>query len=70
MAYAENLLIWYRQTLALITERINEAKGKSLTPEQVGLIISNHFNFEDNTELFDLVCKKGITLYEEIQQLF
>lgn len=42
MAYEENLLIWYRNTLALITERINETKGKNLTSDQVGIIISNH----------------------------
>lgn len=70
MAYEENLLIWYRCTLDLITERINETKGKNLTSEEVGLIISNHYNFTDNTEFFDLVCTKGIMLYHDIEQLF
>lgn len=70
MAYEENLLIWYRDTLALITERINETKGKNLTSEQVGIIISNHYNFSDNTEFFQLVCTKGIMLYPDVEQLF
>lgn len=70
MAYAENLLIWYKSTLALITERINENKGKNLTPEQVGIIISNHYNFTDNTEFLHLVCDRGIMLYNDIEQLF
>ncbi len=70
MAYTENLLIWYRSTLALITERINETKGKNLTPEQVGIIISNHYNFTDNTEFFNLVCDRGIMLYNDVEQLF
>lgn len=43
MSYAENLIIWYQNTLALITERINETKRKNLTPKQVGVIISNHY---------------------------
>lgn len=70
MGYTENLLVWYRNTLSLITERINETKGKNLNYEQVGVIISNHYNFTDNTELFDLVCEKGITLYEDVETLF
>lgn len=70
MAYEENLLIWYGSTLALITERINETKEKNLTSDQVGIIISNHYNFKDNTELFNLVCDKGIMLYDDVEQLF
>jgi hypothetical protein len=70
MAYTENLLVWYRSTLALITERINETKGKNLTTEQVGIIISNHYNFTDNTEFFNLVCDRGIMLYNDVEQLF
>ena len=70
MAYAENLLIWYGSTLALITERINETKGKNLTSDQVGIIISKHYNFTDNTEFFNLVCDKGIMLYNDVEQLF
>jgi hypothetical protein len=70
MAYSENLLIWYRSTLALITERINETKGKNLTSDQVGIIISNHYNFTDNTEFFNLVCDRGIMFYNDVEQLF
>jgi hypothetical protein len=70
MGYAESLIIWYQNTLALITERINETKGRNLTSEQVGLIISNYYKFSDNTEFLDLVCEKGIKLYEDIEQLF
>jgi len=70
MSYSENLLGWYRTTLGLITERINEEKGKKLTPDQVGIIISNHLRFTDNTELFDLVCNRGIQLYNDIEQFF
>lgn len=70
MSYAENLITWYQNTLALITERINESKGKNLTTEQVGIIISNHYNFTDNTEFFNLVCEKGIMLYNDVEQLF
>jgi hypothetical protein len=70
MSYAENLIIWYQNTLALITERINETKGRNLTPEQVGVFVSNHYKFTDNTEFFDLVYSKGIMLYEDIENLF
>jgi hypothetical protein len=70
MAYTDNLLIWYRSTLALLTERINETKGKNLTTDQVDIIISNHYNFTDNTEFFNLVCEKGIMLYNDVEQLF
>lgn len=70
MSYSENLIIWYQNTLALITERINETKGRNLTPEQVGVVIFNCYKFTDNTEFFDLVCSKGIMLYEDIENLF
>jgi len=45
MSYTENLILWYQNTLALVTERINETKGRNLSSEQVGLVISNHYNF-------------------------
>lgn len=70
MGYAENLIKWYNTTLALVTERINETKNRSLTKEQVGIVIANHYKFTDNTELYDLVCEKGINLYEEVEHLF
>jgi hypothetical protein len=70
MSYAENLIVWYQNTLALITERINETKGRNLTPEQVGIVISNHYKFSDNTEFFDLVCNKGLMLYNDVEKLF
>lgn len=57
-------------TLALITERINETIGKNLTLEQVGISISNQYSLTDNTEFFDLVCKKGIMLYNAVEHFF
>lgn len=34
MSYAENLIIWYHNTSALITEKINETKGKNSHPNK------------------------------------
>ena len=70
MAYAENLLIWYNSTLELITERINEENKTNLTKEEVFKKVCTHYKFEDNSEIFDLVLKKGITLYNDIKHIF
>lgn len=70
MSYAENLIVWYQNTLELITERINETKNKNLKSDQVGVIISNHYKFTDNTEFFQLVCDRGLNLYDDIENLF
>lgn len=70
MGYAENLIIWHQSTLVLITERINETKGKNLTAEEVGKVISDYYKFTDNTELFDLVGNKALKLYNDIEKLF